>query len=111
MENNDLWTRISNALFRKADVPPSEIFVSRVMARIEEFDREQALENNWLRWLVPSFGFGFAALLFAVTFAGTRTELSAETLLLADKGAEAQWIFAENAQNDEVLGFTAEELQ
>ncbi len=75
MENNDLWTRISKALFRKADVPPSDIFVSRVMARIEGLDREQALENNWLRWLAPSFGFGFAALFFVMTFSSTRMDL------------------------------------
>jgi hypothetical protein len=41
-----------------------------------------------------------------------RADLSAETLLLADNGTEAQWIFSnDTSQNDEVLGYTLEELR
>jgi hypothetical protein len=112
MEDNELWAKITAAFFRKAETPPSEGFVSRVMARVNQLDEPRETPAHWLRWFIPSFGLGFASLLFVTTFASVRADLSAETLLLADNGTEAQWIFSnDTSQNDEVLGYTLEELR
>ena len=85
MENDRFWKKITATLFRPVEVAPSEAFVTRVMARIDDLEPARP----WKGWLVPSFGAGFAALLFVLTILN-QPELAAEDLLYANGVSESE---------------------
>jgi hypothetical protein len=108
MTDDQNWTRITAALFRKTEVPPSEIFVSRVMAHLPNNN-----ETSHWGWMIPSFGFCFAVFVFVLSLTSVRSDVSAETLLLSDTTSpDSQLLFSDSAPGSETaLGLTMEELR
>lgn len=91
------WERLAAGLLKPLP-PASEGFVARVMAGIEEEEREaKPAPAGW--WLAPSFA--LAAGLFLLLWSGTVTAPSAELLLLADG---SDWAFSQREPGpDDVL--------
>ena len=77
------WQQMAKGLFRDPQVQPSELFVSRVMERINALERPRHAVP-WtirLRWAVPAMA--LASLLLLV-LGSAQSSVSIEALLLAD---------------------------
>jgi hypothetical protein len=109
--SDELWTKITQTLLRRQAVQPSEAFVMRVMARVNALEKPAPF-FSWRGWLIPSFGAAFAASMMMASFSvPAKTEVAAETVLLADSPAESEWVFADNNMNDNALGYTLEDMR
>lgn len=103
------WKRVRLALFPSIKTPPSEAFVSRVMARLEQ-PKPSLL--SWL-WEIPALGLGFAALIFIFTYRPVDNATSMETLLINDASETpaVQCILHPDAPpTDDLIGINTEVL-
>lgn len=93
--HQDDWERIRAALFR-ADEPPSEAFVARVMARIEV--EQPAASGAWdfAGWLTPALGFAFAGFLLFYARPRNDVEPFPDTVIqsAAFSDLQARWSLA-----------------
>ena len=89
------WRSMAKGLFREPQVQPPELFVDRVMERIDALERPRHAVP-WtirFRWAVPAMA--LASLLFLI-LGPTQRPVSIETLLLADaqEGGATQLVLA-----------------
>lgn len=105
---------ISRAFFSVPQVNPSEAFVTRVMANLEEGREPSGLE--WVyaraRLILPAVGVGIAVAAFLFISPAETVPVTTESLLLVDgrEGEISQWAFNGYApETDELLKLTLEE--
>ncbi len=112
-ETSARWGRIAGALLPPPQVQPSEQFVQRVMARVEEAQTEPVWIGAWrLRWLMPALGAGLAATLLVFNLTSSPdAPLSTDGLLLADAtGAQANGRVSDGGpQEDDLTALLWEE--
>lgn len=102
------WRRLALVFLKPPQLPPSEAFVRRVMARIGSLERP-AVARPWvLPWLVPALGAGLASLFLSVSIA-PREPISTESLLLADAGEAVEIAFLPlEPMQEDMLGYALE---
>jgi anti-sigma factor RsiW len=111
------WATLAVAFFQPPAPPPSssDLFVRRVMARVEAERRESlsVWEGAW-RWLVPALGVGVAALALVVTTPRDdfSSPVSIDALLLAsrvDNGMFNEMMQKDAPDTETVLGLALEQ--
>ena len=108
------WQQTARLCFRPPRVDVSDMFVDRLMKRIEALERRPH-PTPWIstiRWLVPSVGLAGVALFMMTVI--TQHPLSTETLLLADAQANHLTDFvlaSEPPTTDEAFNFLMEGSQ
>ena len=106
-EEQEGWKRISGALFSPEPVLRTDIFVQKVMARIEESEPRPAV---W-RWafLLPTLAMAASLLLFIPGREQT-AEVSTDALLTADAGTSPAWLLSKEAPGEnEAVGMVWED--
>ncbi|MFH1723996.1 MAG: zf-HC2 domain-containing protein [Elusimicrobiota bacterium] len=110
------WEKVAAAFFRTPEPLTSEAFVARVMEGVEreetpEFEVPAGPWDAAIRWMVPAFAAASVALILTA-WPGRETDISTETLLLAD-GAESTalaWAFQpEPPEPEALLGVSLED--
>ncbi len=107
------WTQVTRVAFQAPAVSASEVFVQRVMQRIET-PRPQSLRlSRWFfnsRWLIPAMG--LAAMVIVMISGPLRQTVSIESLLLSDgrePAALQRVLSGESPSGDDILGLLMED--
>ncbi len=108
------WKKISQSMFRREPIEPSESFVAAVMDRIDPQTQTNPATSwwDWL-WEIPAFGLGFAALMFLFSFHSIESATSIEAIVSSDAGRteSLKWISQSNSETaEEALDFSVEDL-
>jgi anti-sigma factor RsiW len=104
----NVWRRAGSALFRPPVVEASETFVQRVMSRLPVEVEEESPVWSWGQWLTPAFGLGLAAFLFINLLSQQKSQLAAESLLVAGLPAASDSVITEATPIDGLLGLPAD---
>jgi anti-sigma factor RsiW len=104
----EFWRRTSSALFRPPTFGASEAFVQRVMGRLPADVEEESAAWTWGQWLTPAFGLGLAAFLFVNFLSQQKSQLAAESLLVAGLPAASDSVMTEATPMDGLLGLPAD---
>lgn len=107
------WEKLSKTLFKAAQIEPTEAFVTKVMAQIENLESISPIKHRLplFRWMAPALGLGFAAF-FLTALPDMETVISTDDLLLVNgrNGFVSQWAFTPAApEKEDLLEYVLEE--
>jgi len=88
------WEKISHLLFQETTLQENPYFAQKVMRALEDENPPSPARSLW-DWLIPSLGFGVAAVLLFLSFFPTSEIISADDFLTAN-GAAAESVSVED---------------
>ncbi len=101
------WKKSSRAVLQPLQLPHSDLFVRRVMSRVQAFSQKDEERIRWgafIRWAVPALALSAAGFTLGVVSTTESATISTEGLLWGDQeqNLTAEW-FSHPPTEDQIL--------